>query len=40
MLKPIGSRDAEKEITTGFISLHKIHNSAKTYNRNKLKKSE
>jgi len=34
-----GSRDAELEICTGFISKHKIHISKKTYSRkNKHKK--
>lgn len=28
-----GSRDAELEITNGFVSTHKIHKSKKTYCR-------
>jgi len=28
-----GSRDAELENATGFISIHKVHKSKKTYSR-------
>ena len=28
-----GSRDAELEFSTGFVSKHKVHKSKKTYNR-------
>jgi hypothetical protein len=32
-----GSRDAEREVSTGFLSLKRIHPSKKTYNRKNLK---
>lgn len=35
-----GSREAELEYETGFVSKHKIHKSKKIYNRKKKHKKE
>ena len=33
-----GSREAEIELSTGFVAKHKVHKSKKTYNRKKKHK--